>query len=343
MKGIGKYIVIGLLVLGIIGAGLYAWMTRNEISTDDATVEGHVAALSSQVAGYVTDVAFNDNQKVKKDDVLLRVETTNYQFALDQKKAALAAAEAQLEATQQGYVSVAAFLTASVESARANVASAQANWTKAKADLARLQSAPPAAYARQELDADIATEKSTHESLLSAQANLRSAETAPSGIAATQKMIEAQQAAVDKAQADLNQAQKNVNDTNVAAPFDGTVTKRSIEPGFYVTPGQQLVTLVSNDKWIIANFKENQITRMKPGQKVELKLDAYPKHTFHGVIESLQSGTGARFSLFPPENATGNFVKIVQRVPVKIKFTDPPDAQYDIGPGLSVDATVYVE
>jgi len=343
MKHMSRILVIIVLLLAVAGGVYYYLSTLGQESTDDATVEGHVAALSARVSGYITDVAFDDNQAVKKDDVLLRVDTKDYQIALDQKKAALASSQAQLAATQEGYVSVGAFLNASLDSARANVASAQANWVKAKADLQRLQSAPPAAYARQELDAAVATEKATHENILSAQANLRSAETAPRGIAATEKMIEAQEAQVARAQGDVDQAAKNMNDTNVFAPFDGVITKRSIEPGTYVQPGQQLATLISNDRWVVANFKESQITHMKSGQKVDIHIDAYPGHIFHGTVDSLQSGTGARFSLFPPENATGNFVKIVQRVPVKIKFTDSLDKNYDIGPGLSVVATVHVE
>jgi len=343
MKHTGRILVIAVLLLAVGGGVYYYLSTRGQESTDDATVESDIAAVSAKVSGYVTDIAFNNNQAVKKDDVLLRVDARDYQIALDQKKSALTAAQAQLESTQQGYVSVGVFLNSNLASARANVASTQANWAKAKADLQRLQSAPPAAYARQELDAAVATEKAAHENLLSAQANERSAETAPNGILATQKMIEAMQAQVARTQGDVDQAAKNMNDTNVFAPFDGTIIKSGLAQGNYVQPGQQLAMLVSNDRWVVANFKESQITHMKPGQKVDIRVDAYADHIFHGVVDSLQPGTGARFSLFPPENATGNFVKIVQRVPVKIKFTDVLDKNYDIGPGLSVVATVHVE
>lgn len=339
-----KYLLIFAAILLVAAGGVYyAYATRNLISTDDATVEAHVAALSAKVSGYVAEVDFEDNQVVKKDDVLLRLNPIDYQIVLDQKKAAMVSAEAKLASGQEGYVSAEALFNSQVASAHASLASAEANEQKARADLQRLQSLNPAAYARQDMDAAVAAEKSAQESVNSARANLRSAEAAPHTIEADKKFVESMAADVDRAGADVAQAEKNIADTTLAAPFDGRITKRNVEPGNYAQPGQQLLTLVSNDHWVIADFKENQITHMRPGQKADIKIDAYPKHTFHGTVDSLQSGTGARFSLFPPENATGNFVKIVQRVPVKIVFTDPPDPKYDIGPGLSVDATVHVE
>ena len=343
MKGISKYLIFVVLILAVIGAAYYAWTTRFEISTDDAAVESHVAALSTKISGYVTDVAFNDNQSVKKDDVLLHIDPRDYQIALDQKNAALASSEAKLAAAEEGYTSVGAMLNSSLETARADVTSAAAKAQKAQQDLVRLQSMNPDAYARRDMDAAIQADRSARSDLTSAQAKLRSAESAPHSIAANKKVIDSLIAEVDRSHADVAQAEKNLADVNVMAPFDGVATRRSVEPGNYVQPGQQLLTLISSDRWVVANFKESQITRMHPGQKVNIHIDAYPDHVFQGTVDSLQAGTGARFSLFPPENATGNFVKIVQRVPVKIKFTGALDPKYDIGPGLSVVATVNTE
>ncbi len=149
------------------------------------------------------------------------------------------------------------------------------------------------------------------------------------------------QASVDNAKAMLALAEKDLNDTKIIAPEDGLVTMRTAEQGAYAAVGQQLFTLVGTERWIVANFKEVQITDMRPGQKVDIVVDAYPNLKLTGVVDSIQSGTGARFSAFPPENATGNFVKIVQRVPVKILLEGNVPAEIVLGPGLSVVPTVH--
>jgi len=173
-----------------------------------------------------------------------------------------------------------------------------------------------------------------------AAAQTARAQTAPDAIAAAKANTEELVAQGKQAQADLAQAEKDLADTKILAPMDGIITNRGVERGDYVMPGQQLGSLVGNDIWVVANFKENQLKNMKPGQDVDMHVDAYPDLKLKGKIDSFQDGTGARFSAFPPENATGNFVKIVQRVPVKIVFTERPDEKYVIGPGMSVEPTV---
>lgn len=150
-------------------------------------------------------------------------------------------------------------------------------------------------------------------------------------------------AAVQQAEAKVRQAELNLSYTQVIAPEDGRVTRRVVEPGSYIQPGQSLMAIVPRHYWVIANFKETQLTHMRAGQPVEIKVDAYPGHKVKGHVESIQSGAGARFSLFPPENATGNYIKVVQRVPVKIIFDDDPDTQFVLGPGMSVDPKVRVK
>jgi membrane fusion protein (multidrug efflux system) len=159
----------------------------------------------------------------------------------------------------------------------------------------------------------------------------------------SQAAIETARAAIAENAAAVRQAELNLSYTKITAPEAGRVTRRSVEPGAYVQPGQSLLALVPAQYWVVANFKETQLTRMKIGQPVTLKVDAYPGHQFTGRVDSIQAGAGARFSLFPPENATGNFIKVVQRVPVKIVFDTAPDAQFLIGPGMSVEPQVRVD
>ncbi|HMW03262.1 MAG TPA: HlyD family secretion protein, partial [Acidobacteriota bacterium] len=171
---------------------------------------------------------------------------------------------------------------------------------------------------------------------------LTSAQAAPHQVAEQRARAEAAQAAVTNAEAAVKEAELMVSYTKIYAPEDGRITRKAIDPGTYVQVGQSLVALVSNDMWIEANFKETQLTYMRPGQAVEIEIDAYPGKVFKGHVESIQSGTGARFSLLPPENATGNYVKVVQRVPVKIVFDQAPDPQFPLGLGMSVEPEVKV-
>ena len=156
--------------------------------------------------------------------------------------------------------------------------------------------------------------------------------------------VQTARAQVQQAQARLQQAQLQLSYTTVSAPRDGRVTRRTVEQGAYVQTGQALLALVPEDLWVVANFKETQLERMRPGQPVLIHVDAYPQHQFTGKVDSLQAGSGARFSLLPPENAVGNYVKVVQRVPVKIIFDEPVDlSQFNLAPGLSVEPKVRVQ
>jgi membrane fusion protein (multidrug efflux system) len=172
---------------------------------------------------------------------------------------------------------------------------------------------------------------------------MRSAETAPKVIDSAEANAREQEAEVKEAQANLSQAEQDLSDTKIIAPIDGRITNRSVERGDYVQPGQQLTSLVGKDLWVIANYKETQLRNMHSGDKVDIHIDAFPNAVLEGKIDSIQAGTGARFSAFPPENATGNFVKIVQRVPVKVLFTKEPDAALALGPGMSVIPTTYTK
>jgi membrane fusion protein, multidrug efflux system len=201
---------------------------------------------------------------------------------------------------------------AAVEQARAQVRAAEVEAERARTDAQRVRELfARGLVARQELDHAIAAERT-------AFANLE---------AARQR---------------LNQATLQLSYTTITAPEAGRVTRRAVEEGMFVEPGQQLMAIVTDDLWVVANFKETQLAHIRPGQPVDIRVDAYPGHRFRGHVDSIQAGTGARFSLLPPENATGNYVKVVQRVPVKIVFDEPPDPNFPLGPGMSVVPRVHV-
>ena len=337
-------IILIIVALVAIAVGTWYYLSTKDLeSTDDATIDGHIVSLSAKVPGYITAVDVTDNQAVTKGETVLNVSPTDYQIALDHANAALASSEAKLAAAGQNYSATQISQQSNIDTAHADLASSEANLARAVADDKRLTNLNPEAFSASERDVTTAAEKAARADVAAKQSKLRSAKTAPQNIQSVTSFVESLAADVDTAKSAVAQAQQNLDDTAITVPFDGRVTKRTIEPGAYVQTGQQLLTVVSNGYWVTANYKENQIDRMRVGQPVTIKIDAYPGHIFNGKIDSLQEGTGSRFSLFPPENATGNFVKIVQRVPVKIVFTDAPDKNFVIGPGMSVVPTVHLK
>jgi membrane fusion protein (multidrug efflux system) len=339
---LARIIAITVVATLLIGGGAYMFLTRNDISTDDAAIDGNTVTLAPKVAGYVKTLNIDDNQVVKAGDVILEIDPSDYITKRDHARAALHAALAAADAAQSNTETTSISAPSNLEAAAAQVQSAQANWEKAQIDLHRMQRLSNEARSQEQLDAAVANEKAMHSNLIDAQAKYRSAQTAPKAIAqaeANQEQLEAQakQAAADYAQAELDLA-----NTKVIAPIDGRITRRSVEKGNYVQPGQSLGSLVGTDLWVVANYKETQLTKMRPGQSVTIAVDAYPNLKLQGTVDSVQAGTGSFFSAFPAENATGNFVKIVQRVPVKITLDKPLDPALAIGPGMSVEPTVDV-
>ncbi len=334
-------LVVALVI--VLGATTVYLLGRGKESTDDATIETDIISIAPKVSGYVHIVNVRDNQLVKAGNVLVEIDPVDYKIALVSAQAKLAAAQAKVGSSQETYESTKVSAPSNISSAQAEVASAQANYDKAAADLNRYQSMNPLALSKQQLDVAVAAEKSAKADLEGARAKLRSAQTAPKAIASAEANVKQLAAEVAAAQAEVAQAEENLKNTQIIAPVDGRVTKKGIEPGVFVQPGQQLLSLVSNDYWVVANFKETQLEHMRIGQPVDIKIDAYPGKTYRGQIDSMQSGTGSHFSAFPAENATGNFVKIVQRVPVKILFTERPDATLAVGPGMSVEPVVITK
>ena len=390
----GRRTVVGLAVLvavGILGWGGWAWYrSAAEVSTDDAYVEGTISPVSAKVSGHVVEMLVRDNQAVRINEVLLRVDPRDYEAKRDQTRAAVAVAEANvraaraelplardstraqvdevraaLEGTRVGVRSSESAVDeararleskrAAAAASRADVTAAESGQRKARRDLERMQALMKNDYvSRREHDdamaaleaADAALEASRRRlSAIEKEVQQTEAEMASRVLAIEQSRqrvtevrgtlarAESQQQTVSvkvaelaraeaqlrSAQADLAVAELNLEHTIVRAPVDGVVSKRSVEVGQIVQPGQPLLALVPlADVWVIANFKETQLTKIRPGQRAEVRIDSFPDTTFVGAVNSISAGTGSRFSLLPPENATGNWVKVVQRVPVKI-------------------------
>jgi membrane fusion protein (multidrug efflux system) len=331
-------ISITLITLVLIIGGIVAWLIlRQYASTDDAYIDGHVVQISPQVSAQVVGLHIEDNQFVHRGDLLVRLDPTDYEVALEQAKAQvseavgrLAQAKAQIESAK-----------ASVPQAQAREHAAQASLANALADLDRYRRVDERARSRQQLDTAGTTTtnanaqvEEAHAGVIAALANVTTAE-------ASAKAAEGQ---LQTAKANQKRAEVNLSYCEIRAPCDGRVTQRSVEAGNYVTVGQALFLLVDPNVWVVANFKETQLTRMRPGQPVNFKVDAFPNIKYHGHVDSIQAGSGSRFSVLPAENATGNFVKIVQRVPVKILF-DHSDNTNDapmLSPGLSVRPWVKI-
>lgn len=329
-------LVLGAVILAALAAGVayYETAIAPYESTDDAFIEGHVTTISPQVSGQVVHLLVTDNQAVKAGDLLLEIDPRDYDAELAQAKAGLA--EAQSHATEAK--AQLAVDQAKADGAKADVAAAQADATRAEADWQRYQSIDARAVAQSQVDLAQDQARSAAAQLQVAQ-NREQAATAQ--LQLSQASIATAEAQIAAAQAKVSEAELDVSYTKVTAPTDGLIAKRTVEAGAYVQPGQPLLAIVPQQVWIVANFKETQLTNMHPGQPVEISLDAYPGQKFKGHVDSIQSGAGARFSLLPPENSSGNYVKVVQRVPVKIVFDDVPTGLV-LGPGMSAVPSVKV-
>lgn len=329
-------VALVLLVGGYFGWQQYQFGLSHE-ETDDAQVEGDVYPILPRIGGPVVDVKVQDNQAVKKGDVLVTLDPADYQQRVNAAEAALAAARANVVAAQAGVGTA----QANVSSAQSAIGVSDANRSRLEKDLKR------SAFLRKEdiipqseYDAVQANLKSTSAQRSTAQQQVRVAQ---QQVAAARQQIAVAEAVVKQRQADLDNAKLQLSYTTITAPGNGVVSKKGVQPGQVVSPGQQMMGLVASEQtWIIANFKETQLENMKVGQPVNVEVDAYPNEEFQGHIESLSAATGARFALLPPDNASGNFVKVTQRVPVKIVL-DKADPEHPLRAGMSVVATVKVK
>jgi membrane fusion protein (multidrug efflux system) len=325
-----------VLVAAILIAGGIAWWlhARNYESTDDAFIDARNVNVSPQVVGAIIEVPVTDNQRVETGGVLVQIDPRDYQAAVDQAqaqvdqaKATIANLDAQIEAQQ-----------ARIDQAEKQVVQTQAALTFAQQENARAQDLVKRGAGTEQ------AAQQTRSNLTQADAGMASARANATAARKQVPVLEAQRqnaaAQLEQMQAGLQHDRDNLGRTRLTAPEPGRATKISAAVGALAQPGQVLMIFVPDNKWVTANFKETQLTLMRPGQPVDIAIDAYPGRIFKGHVDSIQAGSGAAFSLLPPENATGNFVKVVQRVPVKIAFDEPPDVY--VGPGMSVVPTVKV-
>ncbi|HEY6350720.1 MAG TPA: HlyD family secretion protein [Candidatus Angelobacter sp.] len=367
-----KWVLLALFLV-LVAAGSFVWHYYSlRESTDDAQIDGHIDPISARVSGTVVRVLVDENQIVQAGTLLVELDPKDYEVAVERARADLADAEANATAAQVGVplttttsssqlvAADAAVIAADreIDAGKARVEEAQANYNKAAADLKRMEElVQKDEVSRQQYDAAVAAAGATHASLESARAMLAnsqsrtaqaraqaaSAHTVPEQVRVTKARASAAAAEVQKFRAALAQAQLNLQYTKIVAPVSGIVSKRNVEPGQVVQQGQPLFSLVNmDDIWVTANFKETQLKAMHTGQKVTVAVDAYGR-SYSGSVESIGGATGSRFSLLPPENATGNYVKVVQRLPVRIRFDKGQDPDHFLRPGMSVVPTVLVK
>ncbi len=331
-----RSLVIAAVLIGLAAVGLYFYLPGLwRVSTDDAYVDAHVVSIVPKVAAYVAKLHVNDNSKVARDDLLLELDPRDFQVAVNIAKADLKSAQANaenIEAQLTEQKSIIAGGEPTVEGDQAVLDFAQQQLDRYKS-LANTGSGTVERL--QQAESDVGQRRATLEhdraALEAARAHRAVLET---------QLLQAK-AAIERQQAALEQAQLNLSYTNIRATDAGSVANKTVEVGNYVQPGQVLFSVVPDDLYITANFKETQLSGVRPGQRVTVGVDAFPGLHLKGRVDSIQRGTGSQFALLPPENATGNFVKVVQRVPVKITFDDPGEALRWISPGMSVEAKIY--
>jgi membrane fusion protein, multidrug efflux system len=331
---LGAAVIAGLFAAADYGR--YYWDTgRFLVATDDAYVDAHSSIMSPKISGYISEVPVNDNQPVKAGEVIARVDPRDYQTALDHSHADVAAAQAAIDTLTQQI----AEQKLVVDQARQQVASDQAALTFSQQDYQRYTDLERTGYGTvqraQQAQSDIVQKQAK---LDSDKAGVASAE---KQIAVLQAQLEQARASLAQQQANEHQAELNLSYTTITAPFDGTVGVRNIQIGQYVQPGTQLMAIVPlHQVYITANYMETQLTHVRAGQPVTINIDTFDGTVVHGHVESLAPASGQQFALLPPDNATGNFTKIVQRIPVKIAL-DANDPLTDrLRPGMSVEPTI---
>jgi membrane fusion protein (multidrug efflux system) len=338
-----RLVLLAVLLTVAAGAAYYWYADRDLESTDDAYTDGRAITVAPQVSGTVVALEVDDNQRVKAGQTLLRIDPSSYIAARDQAAANLRVTQAQLDNAKLALETARINYPARLASAQAQLAAADAARVKAEADARRQASLPRQATTQQDIDTANANKLAAQAQVEQARAGVQQADMVRQFIAQNEAQVTQLAAQEALAKAQLDQAELNLSWTNLTAPQDGWITKRNVEKGTYVQPGQSLFSIVAPEVWVTANFKESQLNRMRAGQKVDILVDAYPDLQLEGHVDSVQLGSGSRFTAFPPENATGNYVKIVQRVPVKIIIDSGMDPNLPLPLGLSVDPIVHLK
>lgn len=351
-----KFIIIitSLVLLGVAyGSYKYIHSLSHE-TTDDAQIEKNMNPIIPRVSGYVSKVYIKDNDFVKKGDTLFTIDKKDYQLKIDEATAALAAAEGNFQVSKADAGSILASVSvsdANVRSAAGNIETAKIRLGRATSDFARYENLYKThTITKQQYEQALAAKQEAESQVRILQQQEKASSFQTSVIKAkgnvSNKQTDVAAANIKRAQAMLETAQLNLTYTVITAAIDGQVSKIDIQPGQLVQPGQSLFYIINNtEAWVVANFKETQLNKMVTGQKVTIKVDAYPDYDFKGTLTSFSPATGSRFSILPPDNATGNFVKTIQRLPVKISI----DADNDIEkikllrPGMNVDVDVHIK
>ncbi len=319
------FLIVGVIVLiGLMAAFFYSQYRKTHISTDDAFIDGNVHTIAARINGTVKNIYVNDNQRVKQGELLVEIDPADYSVryreassVVHAEKAKLSEAETRIAAAQ-----------ANLELQRANLRLAEIEKARSE-NLYQKEVLPRDRYDRAMTNYDVAVAQ-----VKAAEEALRNAE--------SQKLT--QMSTIRQKEATAALAELNTQYTKIYAPVEGYVTKKSVQLGNQIQTGQPLMAVVGlQDIWVTANFKETQMGRIRPGQTVKIEVDSYPGKTFTGKVDSIMAGTGVSFSLFPPENATGNYVKVVQRIPVKIVLDQGADNQHVFRIGMSVEPTVIAK
>lgn len=351
-KRFALILFFALLVVCVASVLYYREYRTRYVTTDDAFVTGKIHVIAPKVSGTVKEIYVDDNQLVKKDDVLLEIDVRDYEVKVREAESARNAESAKLkeiatkvDVTRKQLLE----LQFTVKSARANLKLQEANLKQADLDFKRAQVLRAKEVVPEErldrtktnYDVSLAQVEAAREQLKQIEAAL---ETQKALIQQTESAFKSQDSVVKQRGEMVKAEDLKRSYTRIYAPSDGYITKKSVETGNQIQVGQPLMAVVPlDDIWVIANYKETQIENVKPGQRARIRVDTYPDHDFEGIVQSIMAGTGSVFSLFPPENATGNYVKVVQRVPIKIVLKEGTDPNHILRVGMSVEPTIITK
>lgn len=350
-------VFIIILAILVLGGGTYGIMkynhSRHHEETDDAQVSADINPVIPRIGGYVTEVRVNDNQHVKKGDTLLIIDDRDYKIKLEQAEAALAIAQSNLtsaKATTNAARANIATSQASIGTADAQIEAAKINVWRTTQDYERYANLiKDHSITQQQYEQALAAKQTAEKQLAILQEQKKQAAQQTNAVAvqssATASQINIAEATIKQKQVEVDAAKLNLTYTVITAPQDGLVSKVNVNPGQIVQPGQPLFSIVHSEAvWIVANFKETQLNKMTVGQRVIVEADAFPKHKFQATLSSFSPATGSTFALLPADNASGNFVKTVQRIPVKIEFTEASDSLIKkLRPGMNVLVDVHLD